>query len=130
MISKHFITQVRLRRDIDLEFDHQSKHLVKKSASIVTTWVNTPAGQLAVIPDPVVTGIVAAADAMVAPIVNNVVGVSAEGITRTQSSAGESALGDLIADAQRTYGKTAFAFMNPGGIRDDIKGGESRRVAP
>ncbi len=41
-------------------------------------------------------------------------------MTRTQSSAGESALGNLIADAQRAALGTDFALMNPGGIRSDL----------
>jgi 5'-nucleotidase len=44
-------------------------------------------------------------------------------VTRAQSAAGESALGNLIADAQRAAMGTDFAFMNPGGIRDDIPAG-------
>ena len=36
---------------------------------------------------------------------------------------GESALGDLIADAQRDFAGTDLAFMNPGGIRADIASG-------
>ncbi|MGE4560596.1 MAG: 5'-nucleotidase C-terminal domain-containing protein, partial [Desulfobulbus sp.] len=34
-----------------------------------------------------------------------------------------SALGNLIADAQRTQMGTDFAFMNPGGIRADLEAG-------
>jgi 5'-nucleotidase len=41
-------------------------------------------------------------------------------VTRTQNPAGESQLGDLIADAQRAAMGTDFAFMNPGGIRADL----------
>ena len=44
--------------------------------------------------------------------------------------AGESALGDLIADAQLTdpsvvggFAKPVIAFMNPGGIRADLTAG-------
>ena len=44
-------------------------------------------------------------------------------ITRTNNAAGESALGDVIADAQLAYTAVAgaqIAFMNPGGIRADL----------
>ena len=44
-------------------------------------------------------------------------------ITRTGNAAGESALGDVIADAQLAYSQPAgaqLAFMNPGGIRADL----------
>jgi 5'-nucleotidase len=45
-------------------------------------------------------------------------------ITRSENKAGESALGNLIADAQRWKMKTNFAFMNPGGIRANIPAGK------
>jgi len=66
---------------------------------------------------------VAEADALVAPLVNVVVGQAATALTRTQSAAGESALGNLIADAQRASVGADFAVMNPGGIRADIAAG-------
>jgi 5'-nucleotidase len=59
----------------------------------------------------------------VAPIANAVVGSITANITRTGSPAGESALGDVIADAQLAYTQSAgaqLAFMNPGGIRADL----------
>ena len=52
------------------------------------------------------------------------VGNAATTITRTADADGESALGDLIADAQREYAGAQIAFMNPGGIRADIQAGE------
>ena len=52
------------------------------------------------------------------------VGNAATTITRTADADGESALGDLIADAQREYADAQIAFMNPGGIRADIQAGE------
>lgn len=104
--------------DIDLELDPVSKDIVKKSALITTTYGDTGPG---LTPDATVANIVAAANVLVAPKANTVVGQVPHTITRTQNSAGESALGDLIADAQRAYEGTDFAFMNPGGIRDDIR---------
>ena len=59
----------------------------------------------------------------VAPIANRVVGSITGDITRTAIPAGESPLGDVIADAQlaRTAGDGAqLALMNPGGIRADF----------
>jgi len=59
----------------------------------------------------------------VAPIANRVVGSITADITNTNNAAGESALGDVIADAQRAYTLTSgaqFAFMNPGGIRASL----------
>ena len=59
----------------------------------------------------------------VAPIANRVVGAVTADITRTATPAGETPLGDVIADAQlaRTTGDGAqLALMNPGGIRADF----------
>lgn len=106
--------------DIDLEIDPFSKDIVKKSAVITTTYGDVTPGNA---PDATVAALVRQADDMVAPMVNVVVGETANSITRTQNPAGESALGDLIADAQRAYEGTDFAFMNPGGIRADLDKG-------
>lgn len=64
---------------------------------------------------------------LVTPIASRVIGTITADITKTQNAAGESALGDLIADAQladdstTTDGKVpVVAFMNPGGIRSDL----------
>jgi 5'-nucleotidase len=106
--------------DITVEIDPFSKDIVKKSASIVTPFGDTGPG---LTPDTTVAAIVAAADVIVAPRVNVVVGQTSATITRTQNPAGESALGNLIADAQRAFEGTEFAFMNPGGIRADLSQG-------
>jgi 5'-nucleotidase len=71
--------------------------------------------------------------AAVAPIANVVVGSITADITQTNNAAGESALGDVIGDAQMAYTSGAgsqLAFMNPGGIRTSltatqISGGEA-----
>jgi len=71
--------------------------------------------------------IIATYKTLIAPIANKELGTITADITRTQSPAGESTLGDLIADAQVndpsvvTGGQTLVAaFMNPGGIRADL----------
>lgn len=107
--------------DIDLEISRASRDVVAKSAAIVTTWADTGAG---LAPDPEAARLTADAEAKVAPLVNQVIGVAANDITRAENSAGESALGNLIADAQRAAMGTDFSFMNPGGIRADVPAGE------
>jgi 5'-nucleotidase len=71
---------------------------------------------------------VAEYQAAIAPTVDRVVGTAAEAITRDAQGdltpARESALGDFIADAQRTYAGADFAFMDPGGIRANIEADE------
>lgn len=61
-----------------------------------------------------------------APLANRIIGSVTATITRTANAAGESPLGDVIADAQLAatapaeLGGAVIAFMNPGGIRADI----------
>ncbi len=105
--------------DVDLVIDRKSGEVVSKTAEIVTTTI-TPT----LVPDPGVQAIVDAAVAETAPIVNQVVATAAGDITRAASPAGEQALGNLVADAQRWKQGTQIAFMNPGGIRADLAAGE------
>lgn len=107
--------------DIDVALDLKSRDIVEKSAVIVTTWGDEGPGLTS---DPEVAELVAAAAERVAPLVNQVIGTAAGDITRAESAAGESALGNLIADAQRAAMATEIALMNPGGIRADIAAGE------
>lgn len=106
--------------DIDLAIDPRSRDIVQKSARILTTWADEGPG---LSPDPEVAALVAAAADTVAPLVERVIGTAAADITRTESAAGESALGNLIADAQRAAMGTEIALMNPGGIRADLQAG-------
>lgn len=81
------------------------------------------------------TNLIAEYNAVAAPLANRVIGSITADITRTANPAGESALGDVIADGQLEatddpgFGDAVVAFMNPGGIRADlvyaqISGGE------
>jgi 5'-nucleotidase len=107
--------------EIDLSINRRSGDVVEKSAAIVTTWGDEGPG---LTPDSQVAAIVAAADERVAPLVNRVIGTAQIALTRAESPAGESALGNLIADAQRITTNAQFSFMNPGGIRADLDAGE------
>jgi 5'-nucleotidase len=76
--------------------------------------------------DPAITAIIDHYNAIAGPIANRVVGSITADITRTANAAGESALGDVIADAQledtapTDFGGAVVAFMNSGGIRADL----------
>jgi 5'-nucleotidase len=107
--------------DIDLSINRKSGDVVEKSAAIVTTWADEGPG---LTPDTKVAALVAAADERVAPLVNRLIGTGQATLTRTENAAGESALGNLIADAQRVVTNAQFSFMNPGGIRADLEAGE------
>jgi len=103
--------------DIDLTIDPVSKDVVTKSAKIVTTFADVAPGNA---PDPAAAALTAAAEAKVAPLTTQIVGFSTATFRATQNSAGESDLGDIIADSQNLAEGTQFAFMNAGGIRADL----------
>ena len=106
---------------IDLEIDRATRDVTAKSALVQTTWADEGPG---LTPDPAAAALQAAADAKVAPLVNQVIGTAASAMPNSPNAAGESALGDLIADAQRAaIPGSGAAFMNPGGIRADLAAG-------
>jgi 5'-nucleotidase len=104
--------------DVDLAIDPKTKDITRKRAEIVTVW------QEGIKPDPKIRRMIEYYEEKTAPMVNKVVGTAAKTIRRAQNESGESELGNLIADAQRTAMQTDFVFMNPGGIRADIEQGE------
>lgn len=106
--------------DIDLIINRHTRDVVAKSAAIVTTFADAGPG---LTPNAEVAELVAQAQAKVAPLVNRVVGETTVELLRAENPAGESTLGNLIADAQRTTLGTDFAFMNSGGIRADLLAG-------
>jgi len=107
--------------DIDLLVDPATRDVVSKTAKIVTTFGDAGPG---LTPEPRATAITAAAFNRVAPLITQVFGFANAPFTRTENAAGESTLGDLIADAQREQQGTQMAFMNPGGIRADLDAGD------
>ncbi|MDR6999473.1 bifunctional 2',3'-cyclic-nucleotide 2'-phosphodiesterase/3'-nucleotidase [Neobacillus niacini] len=101
--------------DVDLTIDPVTQDIVKKQAEIVSTFQDDK--HL----DAKVKAELDAYQAYVAPITSEVVGQAAAPISRTANASGETALGNLIADGMKAATNTDFAFMNVGGIRDDIK---------
>ncbi len=107
----------RLVTDVDLRIDRATGDVTQAQAEnvIVTRDVPTDAAEDAII---------AKYNALIADVKNAVVGSITADLTRTGNAAGESALGDVIADAQHEAADNEFgaqfAFMNPGGIRADI----------
>jgi 5'-nucleotidase len=120
----------RMFTDIDVTLNRVTKDMT------VQTIDNKENFQDGVTPAPDLTALIDKYDTLSAPLANAVIGTISSDITETNNPAGESALGDVIADAQLTAtssvstGEAAVAFMNPGGIRDDmffaeISGGEA-----
>ena len=83
-------------------------------------WSPNPAGEK---PDEQVIKVVKKAVKETAAVTDRVVGTVAQPITRTSNDSGESALGNLVADAQRAAAHAEFAFMNAGGLRADLAAG-------
>lgn len=110
----------RLFTEIDVTLNRVTKDMT------VVAINNVPNLQGGVTPDPELTALIDRYDSLSAPLANSVIGSTTTDITRTNNDAGESALGDIIADAQLIatspvgYGEAVVAFMNPGGIRDDL----------
>ena len=101
---------------IDLVVDRTSGDVVGKTARIVTTFAD-----VALTPDPAAARLTAAAAAKIAPVAGRIVARVAGVISRTPSAAGESPLGELVADAQRAAaGGADFAITNAGGVRADL----------
>jgi len=105
---------------IDLQIDPVSRDVVAKSARIVPAWADTAPGLPG---DDDARKLTEAAASLVAGRINRVVGTVPQPITRTVSAAGESALGDMVADAQRAATHADIALMNPGGLRSDLHAG-------
>ena len=109
----------RLVTDVDLTIDRTTRDVVTKTANNVIVTRTVPA-------DSFITALIAKYNAFAAPIANRVIGSVTAPITRTNNAAGESALGDVIADGQLAatddpgLGDAVVAFMNPGGIRADL----------
>jgi 5'-nucleotidase len=119
----------RLVTDVDLTIDRATGEVSRMSANNVIVTRD-------VAKDPAETALIGKYSAIAAPIGNRVIGSVTTDITRSTTPTGESALGDVIADAQLEatapagFGNAVAAFMNPGGIRAEvvfsqISGGEA-----
>src|SRR5215207_2219397 len=81
------------------------------------------------------TALIESYDRLAAPIAGRPAGSVTETLSRLPNAAGESALGDVIADAQlaatqgEKNGGAAIAFTNPGGIRSDVTRREDAAVS-
>jgi 5'-nucleotidase len=105
---------------IDLKLDPATRDIISAKADNVIVRTGTYAS------DPPQTALLEAYDKVAAPIANRQAGSIVETLSRTPNEAGESPLGDVIADAQlaatsaAASGGAVVAFTNPGGVRTDI----------
>jgi len=109
----------RIVTDVDMTISRDTGEVMSWTANnkIVTRDVAKAADE---------TALIDKYNAIAAPLANRVIGSITAAITRTNNAAGESALGDVIADGQLLatspagFGGAVVAFMNPGGIRADL----------
>jgi 5'-nucleotidase len=109
----------RLVTDVDLTIDRATGEVVRRRANNLIVTREVP-------PAPQLTALVDKYQTLVAPLANRVIGSITADITRTPTPAGESTLGDVMADAQLAatadpaVGGAVVALMNPGGLRADL----------
>ncbi|EJG08206.1 5'-Nucleotidase domain-containing protein [Methanofollis liminatans DSM 4140] len=106
--------------DVDLYIDPVSGEIVDKSAEIVRAYADRPPGTS---PDPEASAFLAADEQVVGPMIDRPVTTASADITGEQTGAGESALGNLVADAQRAAMGAEIAFVTTGSLRADIAKG-------
>ncbi len=112
----------RLYTETNLLYNRHTRDIVRSSVKGSNLQVSRD-----VTADPAQTALINLYKELVRPIASEVVGQVSTDVTRVGNPAGETPLGDLIADAQLadpsvvTGGQTpVVAFMNPGGIRADL----------
>src|SRR5712672_4835589 len=105
---------------IDLKLDPATRDVVSARADNVIVRTGAYAK------DPEQTALLASYDKFAAPIANRPAGSITQTLSRTPNDAGESPLGDIVADAQLAAtsadknGGAVIAITNPGGVRTDI----------
>jgi 5'-nucleotidase len=109
----------RLVTKVDLTIDRRTRDVVSMVADNRIVTRDVPKDNL-------LTTLIDKYNVIAAPLANRIIGSITADITRTANAAGESALGDVIADGQLDatndpgFGEAVVAFMNPGGIRADL----------
>ncbi len=113
---------------IDVTLDTKTRDIVSAKADNVIVRSN------ALAKDPEQTALIAAYDRLATPISTRRAGSVTGTLSRVPNETGESALGDIVADAQlaatasAATGCAVAAFTNPGGLRADIAGKEDGAV--
>src|SRR5215471_16590350 len=105
---------------IDLKLDPATRDIISAKAE------NVIVANASLAKDPEQTALIAAYDKLAAPIANRPAGSVTGTLSRVPNEAGESPLGNVIADAQLAASRAAkdggavIALTNPGGIRTDV----------
>nr|WP_166395492.1 bifunctional metallophosphatase/5'-nucleotidase [Rubrobacter marinus] len=102
---------------VDLRIDRRSGEVVRAEGEVLPTLSD------AVRPDRALNALVERYGESVAPVSDRTVANAAGGVSRRATPAGESAMGDLVADGQRAYAGADLAFVNTPGLREDLPSG-------
>jgi 5'-nucleotidase len=118
--------QGKVLTDIDLVISNETQAVIEKRARNIIVSRDVPK-------DSGVAGLIMRYKSLVAPIADKVIGSIKGNFTAEPNEAGESTLGDLIADAQLnythnpSYGGADVAFTNPESIRSNLNLSGSER---
>jgi len=105
---------------IDLKLDPVTRDIVSAKAD------NNIVRTATLAKDAAQTALIESYDRLAAPIANRPAGTITATLSRAPNNAGESPLGDIVADAQlaatstEAKGGAVIAFTNPGGVRADV----------
>jgi 5'-nucleotidase len=104
---------------VTLTVDRRTRDVTASTADVITTYHNPEVSPL-----PDIAQLVQTFKDRIAPVSSRVVGTAASEVATATTGAGESPIGDLIADGQAHETGAQLALMNPGGIRANIKAGQ------
>ena len=106
--------------DIELTVDRRRGDVIDKHARIVTAFADAGPG---LTPAEDVAALVTRTEQRSQALLGRVVGEAPQAVRSLPNEAGESALGNLIADAQRRAGGAQIALVSQGAIRGDLDAG-------
>jgi 5'-nucleotidase len=103
--------------EIDIELDRKSRDVISASANNVIVRSTVFAK------DPQQTALIATYDKLSQPLTQRIIGRIGAPLPRATNEAGESVIGQVIADSQLEAARDAgaqIAFLNPGGVRSAL----------
>lgn len=107
--------------EVTLSLDGNNQKLLNSSARIITTYADDSYGKT---PDPIAANLVKLAEDAVESDVAVQIGTLQNDLFKKGNDAGESNLGNLIADGYRVMLKADIGLLNPGSIRADLYAGK------
>jgi 5'-nucleotidase len=107
--------------EVTLSLDAKKHTLLNKTARIITTYADQWPGNL---PDIKAQQLVKMAEDKIEPIIISEIGTLKDNLYKKANQAGESTLGNLIADGYKGMFNADIGLTNPGAIRADLFAGK------